>query len=119
MHTFFFIAINTKIPSTGGSTATIDHNSDVETAACCLQTVEAKIIIAHPDTLARAQEAAKIAGIPEKNVLAIGQSVQETFWNHQEVISPVTYTEKELMEFPCFFYFTSGTTGKKKAVAVT
>lgn len=99
--------------------ATIDNACDVNTAASCLETVQAKIIVAHPDTLSRAQEAAKLAGIPIKNILVFGDSANDVFWNHQDVITPVKYTEEQLDRLPCFLYFTSGTTGKKKAVIIT
>lgn len=99
--------------------ATIDNTCDVNTAASCLETVQAKIIVAHPDTFSRAQEAAKAAGIPTENVLVFGDTANDVFWNHQDVITPVKYTEEQLDRLPCFLYFTSGTTGKKKAVIIT
>ncbi|KAG2237941.1 hypothetical protein INT48_002502 [Thamnidium elegans] len=99
--------------------AAIDNSCDVNTAASCLETVQAKVIVAHPDTLSRAQEAAKAVGIPTENILVFGDTANEVFWNHQDVITPVKYTEEQLNRLPCFLYFTSGTTGKKKAVIIT
>jgi 4-coumarate--CoA ligase len=110
----------------GGAVAAIDHTSDVESTVSCLKTVDAKIIIAHPDTLDRAIKAAEIAGITTENVFVLGKNdidgtrcVENAFWDHEELAVPVTYTKEELATTPCYYYFTSGTTGKKKAVVLT
>lgn len=91
-----------------------------------MKTVGAKVLIAHPETLDRAIKAAEIAGIPGENVFTLDKNdivgtrcVESAFWCHEELAVPVTYTKEELATTPCYYYFTSGTTGKKKAVVLT
>ncbi|GAA5816004.1 hypothetical protein MFLAVUS_009525 [Mucor flavus] len=110
----------------GGAFAAIDHSCNSELAADCLQTVRAKIVIAHAETLTRAKEAAKFVGIPIENIFVLGEedidgtlSVHNAMWNHNHLAVPVQLTKEQLSTIPCYFYYTSGTTGKKKAVATT
>lgn len=99
---------------------------DAETAADCIHTVGAKIIIAHPETLTRAKKAAEFIGLPVENIFILGEndmdgtrSVHNAMWNHNDLAVPAHLTKEELSTVPCYFYYTSGTTGKKKAVAIT
>lgn len=92
----------------------------------CLQTVGAKAIIAHSETLHRAIQAADLVGIPHSHIFLLDknpvegfESVHSAMWSHQELAAPIEMTEEELETIPCYFYYTSGTTGKKKAVAIT
>jgi acyl-coenzyme A synthetase/AMP-(fatty) acid ligase len=111
----------------GGIVAAIDHKSDVESAVACIKTVDVKYIVAHPETLDRAIIAAKEVGIPLKSIFVLGEKdiqgtvcVENAFWgNHTEYAVPVKYTVEELETTIAYFYFTSGTTGNKKAVPMT
>lgn len=94
----------------------------------CIKTVDVKYIIAHADTVDRAILAANIAGIPLDNVFVLGKNdiqdivcVENAFWgdNNKEYAVPVKYTVEELDTTVCYYYFTSGTTGNKKAVPMT
>lgn len=88
--------------------------------------MHAKIIIAHSETLERAIKAAEMVGIPYSNIFLLDkkninniQSVHSAMLSHQELDSSREFTKEELTTVPCYFYYTSGTTGKKKAVAAT
>jgi acyl-coenzyme A synthetase/AMP-(fatty) acid ligase len=92
-----------------------------------LEVVKAKYLIAHVETLDRALAAAKIHGLPESNILIFGDTgapdcircVDGTLLDGEELGTPIEYTKEEIMNDPAFLYFTSGTTGRKKAVMVT
>ncbi|KAL7319434.1 hypothetical protein PS15m_002569 [Mucor circinelloides] len=110
----------------GGIATTIDASSDVESAAACLITVNAKIIIASVETIDNVLKAAKIASVPLDNIFVFGDedvqgclSFNKTFLNHNEKVIPAVWTPEELATAPCYLCFTSGTTGKKKAVTLT
>lgn len=110
----------------GGVATTIDASTDVESAAVCLTTVEAKIIIASDDTIDNVLKAAAIAGVPSNNIFVFGDedvqgclSFNKTFLDHNEKVVPAVWDPQELATAPCYLCFTSGTTGKKKAVTLT
>lgn len=123
----YFSAVLHGAVAVGGTVATIDHTSDVDTTVSCIQTVNAKYMIAHPDTLDRALKAAEITGIPLDHVFIFGENevdnirrVEDVFWGeHQELATPVKYTAEELASTHCYYYYTSGTTGPRKAVILT
>ncbi|CAO3626134.1 unnamed protein product [Mucor fragilis] len=110
----------------GGVATTIDASADVESAAVCLSTVDAKIIIASVETIDNVLKAAKIAGVPSSNIFVFGDedvqgclSFNKTFMDHDEKVVPTVWAPEELATAPCYLCFTSGTTGKKKAVTLT
>lgn len=111
----------------GGTVAAIDHTSDVDATVSCLQTVHAKYMIVHIATLERALKAAEIAGIPQDHIFIFGENdvdnvrrVEDVFWGeHEELATPVKYTAEELEKTHCYYYYTSGTTGPRKAVTLT
>lgn len=84
-------------------------------------------MIAHPATLDRALKAAEITCIPLDHIFIFGENevddirrVEDVFWGeHQELATPVKYTKEELEKTHCYYYYTSGTTGPKKAVILT
>ncbi|KAG2237940.1 hypothetical protein INT48_002501 [Thamnidium elegans] len=122
----YFSAVAHGSVVAGGAFAAIDHSCNSELAADCLQTVKAKIIVAHAETLTRAKEAAQFVGIPVKNIFVLGEedidgtlSIHNAMWNHHHLATPVKLTKEQISTIPCYFYYTSGTTGKKKAVATT
>ncbi|KAI9477859.1 MAG: hypothetical protein EXX96DRAFT_228449 [Benjaminiella poitrasii] len=110
----------------GGVAAAIDHASTPEKIATDLTTVQAKLVIAHKDTLKSVLAAAKSYGLSESNVLVFGdiatkgvRTVNETILEGDELAEPYKYTPEEIMNDPAYLYFTSGTTGAKKAVKLT
>ncbi|GAN09350.1 phenylacetyl- protein [Mucor ambiguus] len=110
----------------GGVATTIDASADVESAAVCLSTVAVKIIIASVDTIDNVLKAANIVGVPSSNIFVFGDedvqgclSFNKTFLDHNEKAVPASWTPEELATAPCYLCFTSGTTGKKKAVTLT
>lgn len=110
----------------GGVAATIDQASTPEMIASDLDVVQPKLLISHKDTLDSALAAAKIFGLPESHILMFGdysikgiRTVEETLLSGSELAKPYTYTSQELVESPAYLYFTSGTTGRKKAVIIT
>lgn len=110
----------------GGVTTTIDASSDIKSAAACLSTVNAKIIIVSVETIDNALKAAEIAGVPIENIFVFGdedvqgcQSFTKAFLNYNKSAVPAVWSPEELATAPCYLCFTSGTTGKKKAVTLT
>ena len=110
----------------GGVVATIDQMSSVDLMAADLDTVQAKVLIAHKDTLETSLAAAKLIGLSESNILVFGdlgvdkiRTVNETILSQDELATPLEFTEQEMINNPAFLYFTSGTTGRKKAVMIT
>lgn len=78
------------------------------------------------ETVDKGLETAKLANIPTENIFVFGdedhgevRSFNKIFLDSDELAIPIEYTPEELATVPCFFYFTSGTTGKKKAVTMT
>lgn len=92
-----------------------------------MEVVQAKYLIAHVETLEKALAAAKIYGLSEANILVFGDTgaidtircVDDTLYSSEELGTPIEYTKEEIMNDPVYLYFTSGTTGRKKAVMVT
>ncbi|EPB88333.1 hypothetical protein HMPREF1544_04799 [Mucor circinelloides 1006PhL] len=110
----------------GGVAAAIDQMSSVDLIAADLDTVQAKVMIVHKDTLENSLAAAKLVGLPESNILVFGdiavggiRTVNETILQGDELATPLEFTEEEMINSPAYLYFTSGTTGRKKAVMMT
>ncbi|KAI8966957.1 hypothetical protein BDF20DRAFT_918040 [Mycotypha africana] len=118
----------------GGVSTTIDASSDAVSASIALKTVNAKILITDSSHLNKARKAAKLANLSEQNIFLFDEgneihqlkddlSEYQTFTNaflkHNDFATPVTYSSNKLATVPCFYCFTSGTTGKKKAVTIT
>lgn len=110
----------------GGVATTIDASADIESAVACLNTVDAKIIIASVETIDNVLKAAKLAGVPSSNIFVFGDedvqgclSFNKTFIDHDDKVVPAVWAPEELATAPCYLCFTSGTTGKKKAVTLT
>jgi acyl-coenzyme A synthetase/AMP-(fatty) acid ligase len=65
-------------------------------------------------------------GLPRKNIFVFGdkeingiRSVTETLLSGDQLAVPYNYSEYEITHSPAYLYYTSGTTGDKKAVALT
>lgn len=85
-------------------------------------------MITHPENLDTTLAAAKLYGLSESNILIFGSTnakdgsircVDDALFSSNELGVPTRYTREEIMNDPAYLYFTSGTTGKKKAVIVT
>ncbi|KAI8966959.1 hypothetical protein BDF20DRAFT_983486 [Mycotypha africana] len=110
----------------GGACATIDREADAKLIAHDLDVCQAKVVITHSDTHAKVLEACKLVNFPKSNVLVFDESsvdglrtVGETILSKEEYAEPVKFTHDELVNNPAFLYYTSGTTGDKKAVIIT
>lgn len=91
-----------------------------------LELVNAKFIVGHERTLEKVLSAAKEVNIPKENVLVFGdkdiggiQPLRKTLMCHGQLDEPSPCTKDELKTRPIFLYYTSGTTGRKKAVTLT
>jgi acyl-CoA synthetase (AMP-forming)/AMP-acid ligase II len=90
-----------------------------------IQVVKATLIIAHPSSLHTALSAARVAGIPSDRVITFGESTQPTV---ESIIqlglrNEPAFVERRLKKGEgktkvAFLNFSSGTTGKPKAVAI-
>jgi 4-coumarate--CoA ligase len=105
----------------------IDHAFAPKDIADDLETIQAKYLITHPENLETTVAAAKLYGLSESNILVFGDTsirdsnvrcIDEALYSSNELGTPVDYTSEEIIHDPAYLYFTSGTTGKKKAVAI-
>ncbi|CEP17022.1 hypothetical protein [Parasitella parasitica] len=110
----------------GGVFAALHYISSVEDLIYDLNTVRAKYLVTHKDTIDKALAAAKVAGIDESNIVVFGdasiqgiRAVDDTILNGNEEAEPIKYTKEQMQNDTAFLYFTSGTTGRKKAVMRT
>lgn len=104
----------------------ISRLATAEEIASDLEIIQAKFVVAHEETLENVLNAAKIYGLSESNILVFGDTdvdnircVDNTLFGSEELGVPVEYTKEEIMNDPAYLYFTSGTTGRKKAVIIT
>lgn len=91
-----------------------------------MKTVQAKFLISHEETIDKALAAAKIAGIIESNIVIFGKTgiqgirtVDDTLLKGDEEAEPLKYTSEQMQNDTAVLYFSSGTTGRKKAVIRT
>jgi acyl-coenzyme A synthetase/AMP-(fatty) acid ligase len=107
--------------------AAVDHIATAEQIASDLDIIQAKFLVGHLETLEVTLAAAKIYGLPESNILIFGDTgaednircVDDSLLSDEEIGVPIQYTKEEIMNDPVYLYFTSGTTGRKKAVNIT
>ncbi|KAI8379470.1 uncharacterized protein BYT42DRAFT_613773 [Radiomyces spectabilis] len=113
------------ILASGGIMTALDRASDEQTIFEDLETVNARFIVAHPSTLDKVHRAATRLGIPKERIWVLGepssdsdfQSVYQALLDHDDFLKKFpTFTPEELKVTPAMLYFTSGTTGRKKAV---
>ncbi|KAI8966944.1 hypothetical protein BDF20DRAFT_830552 [Mycotypha africana] len=110
----------------GGVVAAIDYEAHPDKIAEDLDTVQAKLIITHKDNLTNVLAGANIFGMHESRIITFGNvsvhglsTVDDTILSKEEYAEPMTFTEDQLKNDPAYLYFTSGTTGRKKAVIMT
>ena len=121
-----YISDTKKFICIGGIIAAMHHESSVERIASDLNHVQAKFLITHPEKLQDTLAAAKQAGIPLENIILFGnesmhglQTVDQALLNGEELAIPYPYSPEQIQNDPTYLYFTSGTTGAKKAVIIT
>jgi acyl-coenzyme A synthetase/AMP-(fatty) acid ligase len=112
----------------GGSIAFLkcspEDNVDIVTQD--LETVNPKVFIIDQEGCEMSLQAAEKAGIPRSNILILGTADMEGLLNVNDVllsgnhfITPYVCTQEELENMPSYLFFTSGSTGRRKAVTCT
>ncbi|CAO3704021.1 unnamed protein product [Rhizopus stolonifer] len=93
-------------------------------------TLQPKLLILHASEMNTLYSTARDSGLSESNILALGdrskdpayanvRTVNDVLLSSQELAEPYRYTRDEIVNSPCFLYFTSGSTGRRKAVILT
>ncbi|KAG1471911.1 hypothetical protein G6F56_001847 [Rhizopus delemar] len=93
-------------------------------------TLQPKLLILHASEMNTLYSAARDSGLPESNILALGdrskdpayanvRTVNDVLFSSKELAEPYRYTRDEIVNNPCFLLFTSGSTGRRKAVILT
>ncbi|RCH79294.1 hypothetical protein CU098_002233, partial [Rhizopus stolonifer] len=101
--------------------------SSPEEIAYDLDTIRPKLLVLH-HTETKTLTTAKNAGIP--NILVFSpekesdiptgiRTLDEALLSSNELAKPYAYTKDEILNTPCCLYFTSGSTGKRKAVMLS
>lgn len=98
----------------------------VEDLVYDINTVQAKYMVTHVDVIDKALLAAKETGIDTSNIVVFGntsvqgiRAVDDTLLKGDQEAEPLTFTAEQMQNDPAVLYFTSGTTGRKKAVIRT
>ncbi|KAI8884268.1 acetyl-CoA synthetase-like protein [Backusella circina FSU 941] len=113
---------------TGGSIALVKCSPEdcVDIVAQDLDTVKPKLFIIDQDGCEMSLQAADKANIPRSNILILGNTNMEGLLNVKDVllsgnnhVIPYICTQDELENMPSYLYFTSGSTGRRKAVTCT
>ncbi|ORZ00972.1 hypothetical protein BCR43DRAFT_511901 [Syncephalastrum racemosum] len=103
----------------GGLSATVDHHTSAEDIAESLRLVQAKLVVTDDEYKTVVAEAVQLAALPHSVI---------TFKDIQTLLSgdaliplaaPARYEPDQLAAVPAYLYFTSGTTGTKKAVCIS
>jgi acyl-coenzyme A synthetase/AMP-(fatty) acid ligase len=96
-----------------------------------ITTVVPKLLIVHQWEMQHTLTALGQSGIPEPPILLLNEpneEIDEAYANmptvdalffSNEAAQPYQYTNEELVNSPCCLYFTSGSTGRSKAVMIT
>ncbi|CAO3704020.1 unnamed protein product [Rhizopus stolonifer] len=93
-------------------------------------TLQPKLLILHASEMNTLYSTARDSGLSESNILALGdrskdpayanvRTVNDVLLSSQELAEPYRYTRDEIVNSPCFLLFTSGSTGRRKAVMLT
>ncbi|KAI9022836.1 hypothetical protein CLU79DRAFT_702116 [Phycomyces nitens] len=114
------------IVAAGGIACPVEHSLPTDLLVKDLQVVRPKLLIAHKHTLNKCLEAAKIIGLPKSHILLFGPRKLRGVMPYKQILysygvtrPPVKLTEQEILTKPAFLYFTSGTSGVKKAVMMS
>ncbi|CAO3588900.1 unnamed protein product [Absidia cylindrospora] len=105
----------------GGVTSPSNPRYSVTELVHQLQVSDAKILIAHPENIQVALEAAQVVGMPKRNLLVLGTTSMHgvlpftvLLQARRATVAPLT--AEEAQSRPCYLCFSSGTTGKAKGV---
>lgn len=102
----------------GGITGTVDHNYSAVGLSENMRLVEAKLVICDQATQAKASKAADMAGVPY-GAVTFEEIDAQLAGDEISAAAPKRYTPDQLPVTPAYLYFTSGTTGNKKAVTIS
>ncbi|ORZ00952.1 hypothetical protein BCR43DRAFT_453189 [Syncephalastrum racemosum] len=102
----------------GAIGSAVDHNFPAEDISKNLSLVKAKLVITDDVLRSKAEAAASMAGVANP-VITFNEI--DTMLRQLDVqpAQPVRYTPEELAKTTAYLYFTSGTTGTKKAVMIS
>ncbi|KAG2023019.1 phenylacetyl-CoA ligase [Coprinopsis cinerea AmutBmut pab1-1] len=113
----------------GGIITPANPNYTVEELQYQLSTTKAKVLVTHPDCIKTALSAAKAVGLPTSAVVLLDPRGPKGFITTDQLVllgctEPETYTPVKLKPGEArtklaFLCFSSGTTGKPKAVLIT
>ncbi|GAN06507.1 phenylacetyl- protein [Mucor ambiguus] len=121
-----YVSIVHGIICAGAIAAPLHYTSTVEDIVYDIKTVKAKYMITHVDIIDKVLLAAKESGIDKSNIVVFGdasvqgvRAVDDTLLKGDQEAEPLTFTAEQMQSDPAVLYFTSGTTGRKKAVVRT
>ncbi|KAL0094911.1 hypothetical protein J3Q64DRAFT_1694450 [Phycomyces blakesleeanus] len=124
-HLDWAIAVHAP-PVIGAITASVRAIEGPENVIKDIMLVRPKIIIAHKETLETVKVAANAINLEYSRILIFGDETVDGFapfrsvlMNHSTLATQVKLTLDELSTKPAYLYFTSGTTGTRKAVIIT
>ncbi|ORZ01569.1 hypothetical protein BCR43DRAFT_561776 [Syncephalastrum racemosum] len=102
----------------GGIGSAADHQASAEDISKNLRLVNAKLVVTDQNIFSKANKAAQLAGVPHP-VITFDEMCTAIRQGDIQPPQPVRYTPEELRTTPAYLYFTSGTTGDKKAVILS
>ncbi|CAO3593102.1 unnamed protein product [Absidia cylindrospora] len=106
----------------GGVLSPSNPRYSVEELRHQLELSDAKVLVAHPENIDVALQAAALVGIPRRNILVFGQETIQGILPYTSVLMKerravvTALTPEEARSRPCYLCFSSGTTGKSKGV---
>lgn len=128
----------------GGIIAAIPHSTSnfrAQDIIDDLETIKPKVVVLHPMFLDKVLPLLPSVGVPESHVLLVGEedeckkvnaqgvrTIQKLFLSHRPDFADLEklekdacyrYTENDIIHAPSYLFFTSGSTGKRKAVMIT
>ncbi|KAI7869654.1 hypothetical protein BDF14DRAFT_1779110 [Spinellus fusiger] len=110
----------------GGIVNPVEYKLSTQSLIYDLSVTKPKIIIAHRVNLKNCIEAAEFLKIPKSHILLFGNKklrgvvpYKHILYSYGVTMPPVKYTKEQIMKDTSYLYFTSGTTGAKKATMLS